>query len=40
VDRFIDDTEAHQKALAFKRIIEQYDAPANAARFLTQTFGD
>jgi UDP:flavonoid glycosyltransferase YjiC (YdhE family) len=40
VDRLMDDAEAHQKAIRFKKIIETYDAPANAARFLTQTFGD
>jgi UDP:flavonoid glycosyltransferase YjiC (YdhE family) len=40
VDRLMDDEEAHKKAMAFKKIIEKYDAPANAARFLVRTFGD
>jgi UDP:flavonoid glycosyltransferase YjiC (YdhE family) len=40
VDRLMSDTEARRKALEFKSIIEKYDAPANAARFLTQIFGD
>ena len=40
IDRLINDAEASRRALEFKRIIEQYDAPANAARFLAQTFGD
>jgi UDP:flavonoid glycosyltransferase YjiC (YdhE family) len=40
VDRFLDDPEAHRKALEFKKIIEKYDAPANAHRFLVQTFGE
>ncbi len=39
VDRLLDDPEAHRKALEFKEIIEKYDAPASAARFLAQTFG-
>jgi UDP:flavonoid glycosyltransferase YjiC (YdhE family) len=40
VDRLLDDAEAHRKAREFKKIIEKYDAPANAARFLAQTFAD
>jgi UDP:flavonoid glycosyltransferase YjiC (YdhE family) len=40
VDRFMDDAEAHEKAMAFKKMIENYDAPANAARFLSHIFGD
>ena len=40
VDRLVDDAKAHHKAREFQKIIEKYDAPANAARFLTQTFGD
>jgi UDP:flavonoid glycosyltransferase YjiC (YdhE family) len=40
VDRFIDDPEAHHRALEFKKVLEKYDAPANAAHFLAQTFGD
>ena len=39
VDRLLDDPEAHRQAQEFKKIIEKYDAPANAARFLAQTFG-
>ncbi len=40
VDRLMDDTEARRKAREFKEVIEKYDAPANAARCLTQTFAD
>ncbi len=40
VDRFIDDPEAHRRAQEFKKVLEKYDAPATAARFLAQTFGD
>ncbi|MFZ2087139.1 MAG: nucleotide disphospho-sugar-binding domain-containing protein [Desulfobaccales bacterium] len=40
VDRLIDDPEAHRKAQEFKKIIERYDPPAIAARFLHRTFGD
>ena len=40
VDRLMDDAGARRKAREFKKIIEKYDAPANAARFLTQTFAD
>jgi UDP:flavonoid glycosyltransferase YjiC (YdhE family) len=40
VDRLMNDTEARRKALEFKSLIEHYDAPANAARFLGQIFGD
>jgi UDP:flavonoid glycosyltransferase YjiC (YdhE family) len=39
VDRLLYDPEAHRRAREFKAIIEKYDAPANAARFLAQTFG-
>ncbi len=38
VDRLLNDPEAHRKAREFKAIIEKYDAPANAARFLASTF--
>jgi UDP:flavonoid glycosyltransferase YjiC (YdhE family) len=40
VDRMIDDPEAHRRALEFKKILEKYDAPATAARFLAKTFGE
>ncbi len=40
VDRLMDDAGARRKAREFKKIIEKYDAPANAARCLTQTFAD
>ena len=38
VDRLLHDPEAHRRAQEFKRIIEKYDAPANAARLLKQTY--
>ncbi len=38
VDRLLNDPEAQQRAQEFKEILEQYDGPANAARFLSQTF--
>jgi UDP:flavonoid glycosyltransferase YjiC (YdhE family) len=37
VDRLLNDPEAHRRAWEFKNIIEKYDAPASAARFLGQT---
>jgi UDP:flavonoid glycosyltransferase YjiC (YdhE family) len=40
VDRMIDDPEAHRRAQEFKKILEKYDAPATAARFLARTFGE
>jgi len=40
VDQLIGDDGARRQAMEFKKVIEKYDAPANAARFLTQTFGD
>ena len=40
VDRLMNDAGARRKAREFKEVIEKYDAPANAARFLTQTFAD
>jgi UDP:flavonoid glycosyltransferase YjiC (YdhE family) len=40
VDRLINDAEAHRKAQEFKKVIEKYDPPAIAARFLYRTFGD
>jgi UDP:flavonoid glycosyltransferase YjiC (YdhE family) len=40
VDRLINDPEAHRQAQEFKKIIERYDPPAIAARFLHRTFGD
>ena len=40
IDRLLNDPEAHRRAQEFKKIIEKYDAPANAARFLSQTFAD
>jgi|UniRef100_A0A7C3UZ58 UDP:flavonoid glycosyltransferase YjiC (YdhE family) len=40
VDRLMNDAEAHRRAQEFKKTIEKYDAPANAARFLAQTFGN
>jgi len=39
VDRLLNDSVAQRRAQEFKQILEQYDGPANAARFLTQTFG-
>lgn len=38
VDRLLDDPEAHRRAGEFKEILEKYDGPANAARYLSQTF--
>jgi UDP:flavonoid glycosyltransferase YjiC (YdhE family) len=38
IDQLLHDPEAHRRAQEFKQIIEKYDAPANAARFLVQTF--
>lgn len=38
VERLLDDPEAHRRAREFKKILETYDGPANAARFLFQTF--
>jgi UDP:flavonoid glycosyltransferase YjiC (YdhE family) len=40
VDRLLYDPEAQRRAKAFKALIEKYDAPAHAARFLARTFGD
>jgi UDP:flavonoid glycosyltransferase YjiC (YdhE family) len=40
MDRMMDDTEAHRRAQEFKKILEKYDAPATAARFLAKTFGE
>jgi UDP:flavonoid glycosyltransferase YjiC (YdhE family) len=39
VAELLHDPEAHRQALAFKEILEKYDGPANAARFLRDTFG-
>lgn len=38
VDRLLADGGAREKALAFKRILERWDGPANAARFFEETF--
>jgi UDP:flavonoid glycosyltransferase YjiC (YdhE family) len=38
VNRLLHDPEAHRRAREFKQILEQYDGPANAAHFLSQTF--
>jgi UDP:flavonoid glycosyltransferase YjiC (YdhE family) len=40
VDRFLNDPEAKRRAQEFKQILEQYDGPANAARFLSQTLAN
>jgi UDP:flavonoid glycosyltransferase YjiC (YdhE family) len=40
VDRMIDNPEAHRRAQEFKEVLEKYDAPAAAARFLARTFGE
>lgn len=40
IDRLLKDHEAHRRAQEFKKVIEKYDAPANAARFLSQTYAD
>jgi UDP:flavonoid glycosyltransferase YjiC (YdhE family) len=39
VDRLLGDAEARRKAREFQRIVEQWDGPANAARFFRETFG-
>lgn len=39
VDRLLNDPEAHRRAREFKAVVEKYDGPARAARFLADTFG-
>lgn len=39
IDRLLHNPEARQKAREFQKILEKYDGPANAAKFLEKTFG-
>lgn len=39
IDQLMYDKEAHRKAQAFQKIMEQWDGPTNAARFFVETFG-
>jgi hypothetical protein len=40
VDKLLGDEEAKRKAKEFQKIVEQWDGPANAAKFMRETFGE
>jgi UDP:flavonoid glycosyltransferase YjiC (YdhE family) len=40
VDRLLDDEDAKSKVMEFRSVLQQWDGPANAARFLRETFGE
>ncbi len=40
IDRLLHDDKAKNAVTEFQKLLEKWDGPANAAKFLQETFGD